>query len=79
MAYAIIYNHSLIRKIQELQECSIEELKKAYLPPRQPGVVQSITVRFDQDLKELEKLGAIEVKDGRVKYLKWPTPQRMYV
>lgn len=79
MAYAIIYNHNLIRKIQELKECSIEELKASYLPPQQPGVVQGATVRFDQDLKEVEKYGSIEIKDGRVKFLKWPTPPRMYV
>jgi len=54
-------------------------LKASYLPPQQPGGVQGATVRFDQDLKELEKVGSIEIKDGRVKFLKWPTPPRMSV
>ena len=70
MAYAIIYDHNLIRKIQELQECSIEELKEAFLPPQRAGVVQGSTVMFDQNLKHLAELEAIEIKDGRVKYLK---------
>lgn len=62
MAYAIIYNHNLIRKIQELKECSIEELKASYLPPQQPGVVQGATVRFDQDLKELRSMDRLRSK-----------------
>ena len=79
MASAIIFDHELIRKIQELQECSIDELKEAFLPPHQPGAIQGVSVMFEQNLKHLEELDAIEIKDGRAKYLKWPTPPRMFV
>ncbi len=72
MSGIVVYDSSLLNKIKEMDGCSIEELKAAYLPPEQPGVIQGVTVMFDSNLKDLERYGAIEIKDGHVKYVGEP-------
>ena len=67
-----VYNASLLKQIKQMDGCTIGELKTEYLPPKQPGVIQSVTVMFDSDLKDLERYGAIEIKDGHVKYIGEP-------
>lgn len=62
-----VFNVSLLNKIRELGPCTEEELKKAYLPKPQPGVIDSITTGYTDDLQTLIDVGyVIRLEDGRV-------------
>lgn len=67
-----VINATLLRTIKRLDGCTVDELKAEYLPPEQPGVIQSITVMFDKDLNDLERYGAIKIENGRIKYIGEP-------
>lgn len=67
-----LFNQSLLRKIRDLGESSISELKKAYLPPEQPGIVQGISAMFDSDMKTLECMGCISIENDTVTFISWP-------
>ncbi len=67
-----VYNTSMLRTIKEMDGCTVNELRAAILPPKQPGVIQLIEVSFNDDLKDLEKYGAIEIKGDHIKYIGEP-------
>ena len=62
-------NMSLLEIIARAKEITCEELKKQYLPPEQPGVVQGVTVMFDSDLKDLESEGYISINNGVITFI----------
>lgn len=49
------YNASLLRCIAEEKSITISDLKKKYLPPEQPGIIQGVTAMFDSDLITLRE------------------------
>ena len=61
-----VYNLSLLQAIHELNDCTLSELKRHYLPPEQPGVVQGIAVSFDSDLQTLVSMGCVSVSQDIV-------------
>lgn len=63
------YNGSLLNCIAEAKTITIGALKKKYLPPEQPGIIQSVSVMFDSDLKVLEEEGYISIENNVVKYI----------
>ena len=63
------YNASLLRCIAEEKTITVSALKKKYLPPDQPGIIQSKTVMFDSDLTVLEEEGYIKMEDDVVQYI----------
>ena len=67
-----VYNLSLLQAIHELNDCTLSELKRHYLPPEQPGVVQGIAVSFDSDLQTLVSMGCVSVSQDRVRFINWP-------
>ena len=69
MKISKLYNLSLLECIAKEKTITIDDLKKKYLPPEQPGIIQSVTVMFDSDLKTLAEEGYITVKDNVVKYI----------
>lgn len=71
MRFTPVYNQTLLQAINELNDCTLAELKQHYLPPEQPGVIQGITVNFDNDLKTLVSMGCVSVDQNRVKFINW--------
>ena len=69
MRVSKLYNASLLRCIAEEKTITISALKKKYLPPEQPGIIQGIAVMFDSDLKVLEEEGYVTIKDDVVEYI----------
>jgi len=65
-----VCNLSLLNTIAKAKEISYEELKAKYLPPKQLGIIQSIAVTFDSDLKDLETEGYISISDGKIRYVR---------
>lgn len=65
------FNASLLGCIAKEKVITISELKKKYLPPKQPGIIQGITVMFDSDLKVLEEEGYITIEDDVVRFIRW--------
>ena len=65
MKVSRVCNLTLLRYIADAETITIDELKKAYLPPEQRGIIQGSTVTFDNDLKVLELEGYITL-DGNV-------------
>ena len=63
------YNGSLLMCIAEEKTITINALKKKYLPPEQPGIIQGVSVMFDSDLKVLEEEGYISIENNVVKYI----------
>ena len=63
------YNVSLLRCIAEEKTITISALRKKYLPPEQPGIIQGIAVMFDSDLNILKEEGYITIKNGVVEYI----------
>lgn len=72
MRISPVYNHSLLNEIFKLDNCTINELKKHYLPPEQPGVIQGVAVQFESDLELLASMGCISLDHDRVKFINWP-------
>ena len=71
MRVSKIYNASLLKCIAEEKTITISALKKKYLPPEQPGIIQGTTVMFDSDLKVLKEEGYITIEDDVVEYIHW--------
>ena len=69
MRISKMYNASLLRCIVEEKTITISDLKKKYLPPEQPGIIQGVSVLFDSDLKVLEDEGYITIENDVVKYI----------
>lgn len=67
-----VYNHSLLKEIYDLGDCSLSELKHHYFPPACPGVIQGITATFDSDLQTLISMGCVSVDQDRVHFINWP-------
>jgi hypothetical protein len=63
------YNASLLRCIAEEKSITISDLKKKYLPPEQPGIIQGVTVMFDSDLITLREEGYITIENDIVIYI----------
>ena len=64
-----IYNLSLLRVIANLNEATIEDIKKAYLPAEQPGVVWGAAANFNDELDTLARLGYISIEGDNVKFI----------
>lgn len=63
------YNISLLRVIAEAKEITYDDLKRKYLPPKQPGIIQGAEVTFDSDLDTLEAEGFISRHDDLICYI----------
>ena len=70
MKITAAYDASLLAIIAEHEEISIINLKKKYLPKPKPGIVDSLTLCFDSNLKILENEGDIQFVGKSVKYIK---------
>lgn len=64
-----IYNLSLLQAISTSKEITYEELKRKYLPPKQPGIIQGVEVSFDSDLETLETVGYISREGDIIRYI----------
>lgn len=64
-----IYNLSLLQVISTSKEITYEELKRKYLPPKQPGIIQGVEVSFDSDLETLETEGYISREGDIIRYI----------
>ena len=64
-----IYNLSLLQVISTSNEITYEELKRKYLPPKQPGIIQGVEVSFDSDLETLETEGYISREGDIIRYI----------
>ena len=64
-----IHNLTLLSKISEAREITYEELRCTYLPENKPGIVQGVTVTFDDDLDTLESMGYIMREGNLIRYV----------
>ena len=55
--------------ISEAREITYEELRRIYLPENKPGIVQGVTVTFDDDLDTLESMGYIMREGNLIRYV----------
>ena len=62
MRVSKIYNVTLLKCIAEEKTITISALKKKYLPPEHPGIIQGTTVMFDSDLKVLAEEDILRLK-----------------
>ena len=69
MRMSQICNESLLQAISEDGIITYDDLRKKYLPPEQPGVIQERTVMFDRDLKTLEEEGLILRENNTIRYI----------
>ena len=68
-----VYNISLLNKIYELQECTIDELRKAYLTPEAPGIISSKRTEFSRELDILANMGCVSMDGEKVCFKNWPS------
>lgn len=71
MMVSKVCNLSLLNVISEANEITYEELRKKYLPPEQPGIIQGAAVMFDSDLKTLESEGLITINDEIIHFIRF--------
>ncbi len=69
MRMSQVYDLSLLNFIKKEGKITIDDLKKKYLPPEQPGIVQGIRVTFDRDLNVLAEEGFLKIEDDIVEYI----------
>ena len=64
-----IYNLSLLQAISTSKKITYEELKRKYLPSKQPGIIRGVEVSFDRDLETLETEGYISREGDIIRYI----------
>lgn len=64
-----IYNLSLLQVISTSEEITYEELKRKYLPSKQPGIIQGVEVSFDSDLETLVAEGYVSREGDIIRYI----------
>ncbi len=69
MRMSQVYNLSLLSFIEKEGKITIDDSKRKYLPPEQPGIIQGERVMFEKNLKVLEEEGYIKIEDDIIEYI----------
>lgn len=64
-----ICNFSLLQVISNAKEITYEELRRKYLPPQKPGIVQGVEVMFDSDLETLITAGYVSREGDIIRFI----------
>lgn len=67
-----VFDEDMLSIIRQHEECTVNELRMAYLPPKQPGFISGQEATFPAELQKLIDSGAVERIGDILRYIKEP-------